>query len=157
MPQQKTEYAERLSVPLRWWVQGAMMVAALWLAVAVAVPPVWSGAVALVALGLVTSALTAYGGARVSVADGELRAGRARIPTRLLDDPEALDADASRRAAGPEADARAYLVLRPYLKRSVRVRVADPQDPTPYWLIGTRHPERLAAALRSSMAGRPAG
>ena len=33
------EYAERLAVPLRWWVQGTMLVASLWLAVVVALPP----------------------------------------------------------------------------------------------------------------------
>ena len=32
------EFAERLSVPLRWWVQGTMLVATLWLALVVAVP-----------------------------------------------------------------------------------------------------------------------
>ncbi len=48
---------------------------------------------------------------------------------------------------GSEADARAYLLVRPYLKRAVRVTVVDPADPTPYWLVGTRHPEALAAAL----------
>ena len=46
-----------------------------------------------------------------------------------------------------DADARAYLLLRPYLKRAVRVEIADPADPTPYWLVATRHPETLAAAL----------
>src|SRR4051812_16672061 len=34
------EYQERLGVPLRWWVQGTMLVASLWLAVVVALPGV---------------------------------------------------------------------------------------------------------------------
>ena len=37
--------------------------------------------------------------------------------------------------AGVDADARAYLLLRPYLKRAVQVDLADPADPTPYWLL----------------------
>ncbi len=61
--------------------------------------------------------------------------------------PRALDADATRRLAGVEADARAYLLLRPYLKRAVRVDVTDPADPAPYWLLSTRQPDELAAAL----------
>ncbi len=48
---------------------------------------------------------------------------------------------------GPGADARAFLVIRPYLKRAVRVPVTDPADPTPYWLVGSRHPDALAEAL----------
>ena len=55
-----------------------------------------------------------------------------------------LDADATRRAAGVDADARAFLLLRPYLKRSVRVEITDPADPAPYWLVSTRHPDELA-------------
>jgi hypothetical protein len=43
------EYAERLTVPLRWWVQGTMLVATLWLAVVVAMPVVAAAIVALVA------------------------------------------------------------------------------------------------------------
>jgi hypothetical protein len=40
-------------------------------------------------------------------------------------------------------------LLRAYLKRSVRVEVTDPADPTPYWLVSSRHPEQLAKALDS--------
>ena len=36
-------YAERLTVPLRWWVQGTMLVASLWLAIVVALPPLARG------------------------------------------------------------------------------------------------------------------
>ena len=151
------QYAERLWVPLRWWVQGTMLVASAWLAVAVATPPEVAAAVALGVLALVVSALVTYGSARVSVGGGELRAGQAHIDTHLLGGAEPLDAEATRRVAGREADARAYLLLRPYLRRSVRVWVADPDDPTPYWLISSRHPERLVAALRSSMSDRAAG
>ena len=140
-------YAERLSVPLRWWVQGVMLLATFWLAFVVAIP----GALPWVITGalgaLFALALASYGAARVIVAGRELNAGRARIGLEHLGPAEALDADATRRAMGTEADARAYLLVRPYLKRAVRVPVVDPADPTPYWLLGTRHPEALAAAL----------
>ena len=61
-------------------------------------------------------------------------------------------AEQTRRVAGVEADARAYLLLRPYLKRSVKVQLIDPADPTPYWLISTRHPAELSAALSAASA-----
>jgi len=141
------EYRERLSVPLRWWVQGTMLVASLWLAVVVAVPGPAAWAVTAAALVLLAAALLAYGGVRVSVAEGRFRAGRASIAGAHLGAATPLDPEAARRVAGPEADARAYLLLRPYLKRAVRVEITDPADPTPYWLVSTRHPDRLAAAL----------
>ena len=142
-----TPYAERLTVPLRWWVQGTMLVASLWLATVVALPPAAAWLVAGTALGLLVALLLGYGAARIEVADGALRAGRARIGLDHLGAATALDADASRRLAGVDADARAYLLLRPYLKRAVRVDITDPTDPAPYWLLSTRRPDELAAAL----------
>ena len=38
-------------------------------------------------------------------------------------------------------------MLRPYLKRAVRVEITDPADPAPYWLVSSRHPEELAQVL----------
>ncbi len=142
-----TAYDERLGVPLRWWVQGAMLVASLWLAMIVAVPAALAWVVTAAALALLTLLLRAYGASRIVVGDGVLRVGRARIEARHLGRVEPLDADQARRAAGVEADARAYLLLRPYLKRAVKVEITDPADPAPYWLISTRHPDELAGAL----------
>ena len=141
-------YDERLGVPLRWWVQGVMLVATLWLALVVAVPGPAAWICTAVALALLALLLLSYGGARVSVADGWLRAGRARIEAVHLGSATALDPEETRRVAGPEADARAYLLLRPYLKRAVRVEITDPADPTPYWLVSSRRPDDLARAVQ---------
>ncbi len=140
-------YSERLGVPLRWWVQGTMLVATLWLAVVVALPALAAWIVTAVALAVMTFLLTAVGSARLVVADGEFRAGRAHIGAEYLGTAVALDAEQTHRTAGVEADARAYLLLRPYLKRAVKVEITDPADPAPYWLVCTRHPEELAKAL----------
>jgi hypothetical protein len=146
-------YVERLSVPLRWWVQATMLIATLWLAVAVATPPALAGVVALVAIALMVAGFASYGRVQVSVSASELRAGQAHIGLEHVGEITALDNTETRRTAGVEADARAFLLLRPYLKRSVRVQITDPGDPAPYWLISTRHPDRLAAALQNSTAG----
>ncbi|MDF1603198.1 DUF3093 domain-containing protein [Nocardioides sp. YIM 152315] len=143
----KPAYAERLGVPLRWWVQGTMLVATLWLAVVVAVPGPVAWVVTAVALAALFAGLWSYGNTRVCV-DGEVfRAGRAHIEATYVGAATALDADQTRRVAGVHADARAHLVLRPYLKRAVRVEITDPADPAPYWLVSTRRPEELAKAL----------
>lgn len=145
-------YRERLAVPLRWWVQGTMLVASLWLAVVVAVPGVVAWVVAGLSVALMAALLLAYGNAVISVADGELRAGRARIGLEHVGAVEPLTPEAARLAAGRDADARAFLLLRPYRKRAVRVHLTDPADPTPYWLLSTRRPDALAAALTAAAA-----
>lgn len=140
-------YSERLYVPLRWWVQATMLLASLWLAFVVSMPwwAAWSatGLLVVITVGLFLS----IGQARVAVSAGVLYAGPAHISVDLLGPVEALDPDETRRVHGVDADARAFLLTRPYLKRSVKVVVADPADRTPYWLVSTRHPRRLAAAL----------
>jgi Protein of unknown function (DUF3093) len=149
-------YDERLGVPLRWWALATMFLASVLLAFLVALPPAFAfGSVGVMLAGVV-ALFVGYGSAHVTVADSELVAGQARIPVGFLAEPVALDQEATRRITGVEADARAFLVIRPYLKRSVKVLVTDPADPTPYWLVQTRHPRRLAQALTDAIAAQGA-
>ena len=136
-----------------------MLLASLWLAFVVAMP-FWAATAVTVVLAALTAAMFGwFGQARVAVHDGVLHAGAAHIPVALLGEPEPLDAEGTRRVLGVEADARAFLVTRPYLKRSVRVPVLDPADPAPYWLLSTRRPQVLVEALQRASTGgsRPAG
>ncbi len=151
------DYDERLAVPFRWWVQGTMLVASLWLAVIVALPEAAAWLVTAVAMLVLAAVLISVGSARLTVRDGVFRAGRASIPGRHLGAATALDPESTRRISGVEADARAYLLLRPYLKRAVKVEITDPADPAPYWLVATRHPDRLAQALTALNESSPAG
>jgi hypothetical protein len=145
-------YEERLHAPLAWWLIGLVFVVSVWWVFVLATPPWLAWLAAIVALALVAGLVGHYGAARVAVSDGQLRAGRAHIPLGLCGAVEVLDADRTRRAGGAEADARAYLLLRPYIATAVRVAIDDPNDPVPYWLLSSRRPDRLAAAVR---AGRP--
>ena len=153
------DYAERLTVPLRWWAQGTMLVASLWLAIVAAVPDHtgWAHTVGVIGLGLMAALFISYGRAQVGVGGGVLHAGRAHIPLQHVGEVVALDAEAVRRQAGVDADARAHLLLRPYLKRGVRVEITDPADPAPYWLLGCRRPDALVTAVRVGRADTPAG
>lgn len=149
---QRPAYSERLGVPLRWWVQGTMLVATLWLAVVVALPSVAAWIITAIAMAVLSLGLWAYGAARIAVDAETFQAGRAHIAMAHVGAVTPLDAGQTRRVAGVDADARAYLLLRPYLKRAVRVEITDPADPVPYWLVSSRHPEELAAAL-TALAG----
>ena len=151
------DYAERLTVPLRWWVQGTMLVASLWLAVLAATPEVVAWSVTAVAVAIMVALLVGYGRARVAVEDGTLRAGRAHIGLEHVGEVTALDAEGVRRLAGVDADARAYLLLRPYLKRGVRIDITDRADPAPYWLVSCRRPEAVVTAVRVGRTAEQSG
>jgi hypothetical protein len=147
------EYDERLRVPLRWWTLATMFLATFLIAFLVAMPVIAAFVCAGVLVALTVALFLGYGAAKISVRDGVLHAGAASIPVTLLGDPVALDPVATRRTAGRDADTRAFLLLRPYLKHSVKVPLNDPSDPAPYWLLSTRKPDRLASALTAAIAG----
>ncbi|RLP82115.1 DUF3093 domain-containing protein [Mycetocola lacteus] len=86
----------------------------------------------------------------VSINDGVLRAGRARIPVTELGTPEAFTGEAARAERGVNLHARAYLLLNAWAQQAVKVPVVDAQDPTPYWLISTRRAGELAAAIEAA-------
>lgn len=141
------QYRERLSVPVRWWLLAAATVLTLWLIVAIPAGDVAGIVVAGLGAVLLTVFFLRYGGAVVAVDAQLLRAGRASIERSYLGPAEPLTGEAARNAFGRDCDPKAYLVLRGYLPGAVRVEVTDPHDPAPYWLIATRDPQRLAAAL----------
>lgn len=147
-------YRERLW-PAVWIWAALALLAGL---VGVVVLPLGSaaGAVAFLAALAAFGTLMVTWSPTVTLTDGELVAGRAHIPVELLGDVTFLNAAAMRQALGPDLDMRAYLCFRGWITTGLRVELADPDDPTPYWLISSRHPLDLAGALqRARRAARP--
>lgn len=107
----------------------------------------WVGAgVAIVLYGLIVLALLVAAPV-IEVTDTEFVAGRARIERRHLGEVSAFDGDEATLERGQRLDARAWLVIRGWVKPVVKVMVIDPEDTTPYWLVSTRKPDELIAAL----------
>jgi hypothetical protein len=106
----------------------------------------WALVAGGVTLALVVALLGSLTTAIAVTADAVV-VGRARLEPPYVGKAVALDADQTRRRTGPDADARAYLVLRPYLRTAVEIAVDDGDDPAPYWLVSTRRPQALAAAV----------
>lgn len=79
---------------------------------------------------------------------GELSIRDARLPLQFVSGAVALDARTLRRLIGREGDPSAFVAIRPWIGPGVQVQLDDPDDPTPYWVISTRHPDRVAALLR---------
>jgi hypothetical protein len=114
----------------------------------VATPVTATVVAVVVTAAIVTWWLAGLGRVRVEVDDVALYAGRAVLPRDVVGSVDVLDHEATRRVLGPDADARAFLVTRPYVRGAVKVEVADAADPTPYWIVSSRAPEQLASSLR---------
>jgi hypothetical protein len=142
-----TTYRERLHAPISWWLAALGFGATWgWIVLVVGTWPV-ALAVAIAVAGLCAYGVARYGSLQISVGDEGLRVGDAVLDHPHLGAVEMLNRSAYRTQMSTGADARAYLVTRPYLDRGVLVTVDDDSDPTPYWLLSSRRPEALAAAL----------
>ena len=142
-------FRERLNVPIIWWVLAGLFSLSVLVAVGAYLGPAW-GLGTSVATSLVAAAIFGSAAIVISVEEQEVRVGRATIEHPYIATCRALTAEETRRRTGVEADARAHLVLRPYIKTTVEITLDDPEDPVPYWLVSTRHPQRLAAALQDA-------
>lgn len=144
-----TYYRERLRVPWHWWLRGAVCVLVVWWVLAVSSTLIFAAAAALVTAAVVIGALGSYGSAELRVTAETFTAGHASIERGFCSKARPIDTDDFRWQTGPGADARAHLITRPYLTQGVLVEIDDPADPTPYWLVSSRNPHGLAAALRT--------
>lgn len=143
-------YTERLRVPASWWLLG-MLSAAIFASTA------WAGFSAYVAIasyvvfcGGGAAALLALGHTTIEVSSGELRVGASTLPLAVAGEVAALDEAHTRALRGPSADPRAFMMVRPYLSTAVYIEVTGEHQERPYWLIGTRRPAELAAAIERS-------
>lgn len=144
---------ERLLAPLSWWL-GVLAFALTWAWLLLVVAGTAAAVVTFVAVAVVCAAVVwVYGSTVVEAGPDGLRVGRAFLSADALGAVTPLDRTATRAALGPQADARAWLHVRPYVDTAVRVDVADPADPTPYWLVSTRRPQEVAAALGARPSG----
>jgi hypothetical protein len=80
----------------------------------------------------------------------ELRIDRAHIDIKYLGEATILDAPAMRLLRTRDADPAAYLAIRFWIPKGVKITVVDPRDPTPYWLITSKRGEEIAALLDNS-------
>ncbi|MCA2216095.1 DUF3093 domain-containing protein [Jidongwangia harbinensis] len=142
-----TTYSERLRVP--WWAWPSALVAALLLGV-----EIWLGGPGLrawvpfaVLLPATVGLLIWLGRIRVAVTATEFQVDDARLPLAVIADVVALDADGRREVLGVGAHPLAFVVQRPWVSGAVQVVLDDPADPTPFWVVSTRHPVELATAL----------
>lgn len=144
---QTPRYTERLTVAWWLWLPAIALVGLLAFEVYLLGPSLATFLPYLVLLPFATVVLWRLGRIRVAVQDEELLVDDARLPLRFVADATVLDAAAKRDVLGPYAEPYAFVIQRPWIAGAVQVHLNDPADPTPYWIVSSRHPTALAAAL----------
>ncbi len=139
------EYREVIRPP--WWFYGsAVIMVALFCFTFAAVV----GGPAAVVLFVLLSALALWMVDRrrlvITVDPATFGIGEISIPREEIIDVVALNPQALRDVAGRDADARARLVLR-NLSTKAGVKVDVRSTESPYWLVSSKRPAELSAAL----------
>lgn len=141
-------FRERLLAP--WWVFGIVLalVAMVAIAYGAALDP-WFGGMTFACGGFSMSWLLWLTSPVVEVTDTALTAGRARLPRSSIEGATVLDAAGTRVHRGPLADARTFVLLRPWTaSTAVLVTLNDSTDPHPTWILTSKHPDQLVRALQ---------
>jgi hypothetical protein len=140
-------HAERLFVP--WWLWLPVLGVAVLMSAEVylGAPGRWTWVPYVIVLPATVAGLWALGRLRVAVEAGELRVDDARLPVRYVAGVTVLGPEEKRLLLGTAAHPYAFVVQRPWVRGAVQVHLDDPADPTPYWVVSSRRPTKLAAAL----------
>jgi hypothetical protein len=142
-------YEERLTAPRSWWVVSFLIgVSFALILLPFGTLPLLGGLVGGTAAAAVVA--SSYGSVRIRVVGGSVIAGEAKVPVTVLGEAEVLEPEEARAWRTYKADTRAFLLLRAYIPRALKVEVTDPEDPTPYLYLSTREPERLAEAIKAA-------
>ena len=86
---------------------------------------------------------------KIQVDQTHLRVGHAAIEHIYIGEVVVLTSAETKLARTRDADPLAFLAIRFWSSKAVKVQVADPRDKTPYWLITTKKGRELLKALKS--------
>jgi hypothetical protein len=143
----KTEHAERLYVPWYSWPLPMFAAGLMAATVHLGYPGLRAWLPYVVLIPLMAVLIWRAGRAPVRIENGELYVGDAHLPLEHVGSVEVFSAKETRKVLGPRLDPTAYVLHRGWVGPTVRVEVKDPEDPTPYWVFSTRHPEKVVSFL----------
>jgi hypothetical protein len=139
-----TTHAERLYVTWYLWLLPLLGAGLLAAEVHLGYPGVRAWLPYVLLLPLTALLIWRAGRAPVRIEGGELHVGDAHLPLEHVGTVEVFGAKEKRAVLGRGLDPTAFVLHRGWVGPVVRVEVTDPEDPTPYWVFSTRHPDRIA-------------
>ena len=144
-------YDERLRTPWWWYVVAALVAATLAAEFYLADHGIKIWLPYLVLIPIAVAIVWSMGRQRVTVQGGEIRVREAHLPLSVVESVIALDPRTLRRLVGREGDPQAFVAIRPWIGPGVQILLDDPDDPAPYWVVSTRHPRQLIAAMAAGV------
>lgn len=146
-------YSEQLWVPWWWWPLGFLGNGLMAYEVRLGLRTLPGWLPFAVFFAITVAALLWLGRIKVQVIENggetQLWAGDAHLPATVIARSAEVPRTAKSAALGRQLDPAAYVLHRGWVGPMILVVLNDPDDPTPYWLVSCRNPQRMLAALRT--------
>ena len=142
-----TPYRERLVPPLQVFAALLLLVPAcvlVFLPINLAVG--WGLGIALY---IIFGLMLVFGSPVLTVSPEGFRAGRGVLYPTEMGTATAFFAEEATAERGVRLDARAWTVFRGWVHPVLKIDLNDLDDPAPFWLVSTRHPQKLSRAIDS--------
>lgn len=112
--------------------------------------------IAGLASGLAVTALVAFLmvrlSPRITVQQGRLTVSGASVETEFIGQVQVIPKNEAFAEKGPKLNANAYLALQSSRKGLLKIYLTDSRDITPYWLVSSRNPGKLATWIDKARA-----
>ncbi len=162
-------YRERLRTPWWWYLAGVVVGVLLGAEFDFVMPQSLVGLPVLIAIVLALAVVWRISAASVEVRGGAVVVGERQLPVGEIAHMYSLDYAQLRRVVGRHGDPLAFTFVRTWVGPGVQLVLTPPPAPPlpddadddgfetdlqplrePYWLLSSRHPERLMAAVRAA-------
>ncbi|OLL77520.1 MULTISPECIES: DUF3093 domain-containing protein [unclassified Pseudonocardia] len=142
-----TAFDERLSVPVWWYLLAVGLGVLLGAQIHMGYPGLRSWIGYAVMIPLCVGTLWWMGRSRTTVRPGVLVSNGRELPLAVAGVTDTVARRDKQQAMGPDLDPRAYVLHHAWVGPLVRVEVTDPSSDEPYWVLSTRRPDALRAAI----------
>jgi hypothetical protein len=160
------EYSERLRTPWWWYPIGIVVGVLLGAEFDFVMPQALVGLPILLAVLVAIVMVWRLSASTVSVSGGRVLARAKSLPVAEIEQSHRLSPAELRRLVGRHGDPLGYVFIRPWIGPGVQLVLSPPPDDPdaaarerlrePYWVLSSRHPDRLLAAIEAARSQDPA-
>ncbi|WP_038105950.1 DUF3093 domain-containing protein [Tropheryma whipplei] len=86
---------------------------------------------------------------KLEVSGGIFRAGHVEIPIKYIGTCRVINRKDVHDELGLRLHLRSFKMTRGWVKDLVKISIIDPEDPTPYWIVSSRKPQKLVDAIKA--------
>ena len=147
-------YREKLLMPFWWSLPASLLITIITMEIKIAIPAISTGLTYSVLIVLLAIFLIWFNSSDLKIIKDykcniDICINNAYLPSKKILLATKLSKSLKSEALGYQLDPAAYVLHKTWISSMVLIVIDDPDDPTPYWLVSSRHPDRVISAIYS--------